>query len=87
MILERSPWAFYQGVKRFIRSSFMEASLGQELVIATSSCISKRVALLTDLHERLVVVTDQVRWFHRCRTLSRIFLGVGFCNVPFVFHP
>jgi hypothetical protein len=88
MVLERGPWAFYQGVKRFIRSSFVEASPGQELVTAASSRISERVAVLADLRERLASVTGQVRWFHSCRTLSRVFfIGISFCSVPFVFHP
>lgn len=63
MILERGPWAFYQGVKRFIRASFVEASPGQELVTAASSRISERVAVLADLRERLATVIGQVRCF------------------------
>ncbi|KAG0556391.1 hypothetical protein KC19_11G050300 [Ceratodon purpureus] len=60
MILERGPWAFYQGVKRFIRASFVEASPGQELATAASSRISERVAVLADLRERLATIIGQV---------------------------
>jgi len=60
MILERGPWAFYQGAKRFIRSYFVEASPGQELVTAASARITERAAVLGDLRERLATISGQV---------------------------
>ncbi|XP_024360120.1 protein DGS1, mitochondrial isoform X2 [Physcomitrium patens] len=60
MMFERGPWAFFQGIKLFIRASFVEASPGKELIAAASARISERVAVLADLRERLATVTGQV---------------------------
>ena len=88
MIFERGPWAFFQGVKKLVRASFVEASPGQELAIAASSRISERVSVLADLRDRLATVTGQVRCFQICGMLSGISIEVGFSvtHVPNVFH-
>lgn len=63
MILERGPWAFFQGISKFIRASVVGASPRQKLSTAASSRISERVAVLVDLRERLAKITGQVGCF------------------------
>jgi hypothetical protein len=63
MMLERGPWAFFQGISKFIRASVVGASPGKKLLAAASSRISERVAVLVDLRERLAKITGQVEWF------------------------
>lgn len=60
MMLERGPWAFIQGVTKLVRASFVEASPTQELMLAAGSRISERIAVLTDLRERLATIIGQV---------------------------
>ncbi|KAG0565107.1 hypothetical protein M758_8G160500 [Ceratodon purpureus] len=60
MMLERGPWAFFQGISMFIRSSVVGASPGQKLLLGASSRISERVTVLADLRERLAKITGQV---------------------------
>lgn len=60
MMLERGPWAFFQGISKFIRASVVGASPGKKLLAAASSRISERVAVLVDLRERLAKITGQV---------------------------
>lgn len=60
MILERGPIAFYEGAKRFVRSYFVEATPGQELVSAASARVAERVAVLDDLRERFASIIGQV---------------------------
>lgn len=74
MILERGPWAFYQGAKRFIRAYFVAASPGQELAAAACARITERVAVLSDLRERLATVTGQASCLNNYQIPSR-FLG------------
>jgi nuclear-control-of-ATPase protein 2 len=60
MILERGPWAFFQGVSRLVRSCFWEVSPAQGLFSAAASRISERVRVLTDLRTRLATLIGQV---------------------------
>ena len=60
MMLERGPWAFILGIRRFLQASFIEAAPTQGLLAAAGSRISERVSILVDLRERLATITGQV---------------------------
>ena len=38
MMLERGPWAFFQGISKFIQACVVGASPGKKLLAAASSC-------------------------------------------------
>jgi len=61
MILERGPWAFFQGAKRFLRSYFIDLSPVKEFAAVTSARITERAAVLDDLRDRLATLTGQVK--------------------------
>ncbi|KAH8950100.1 hypothetical protein BDL97_10G066500 [Sphagnum fallax] len=60
MILERGPWAFFQGVSRLVRACFWEVSPAQGLFSAAASRISERVRVLTDFRTQLATLIGQV---------------------------
>lgn len=60
MMLERGPVAFLRGLKKIVRSFFLESSLTSGLVSAAYTRINERVTMLNTLRKRLAVIIGQV---------------------------
>lgn len=60
MMLERGPVAFLRGLRKIVRSFFLESSLTSGLVSAAYTRINGRVTMLNTLRKRLAVIIGQV---------------------------